>query len=259
MPLAACTPDAAHFAAPRCHNCGAGLDAAYCGQCGQKRAHRFGLRAVGGEAWQNYRLFEMDNVRAAWHLLRAPGTVAREFVLGARTRHVHPLKLLAVAIGALLLVLNQVAYLDSRFSNVNQAMETIKAYANWSFSLGIVAIVGSSWLVLRRGQPFNFTEHLVLGVYAHFLVISASVISLLPTLVWRAPSWLAAHKAAAGLYMPMVEAALVGLAFGQFFALRGAGGRLRLFVAIALFAALKWALIRLYATVLAKLWFAGWL
>lgn len=250
-------PDAAHFAAPVCRNCGAALHSPFCGECGQPRARRFGVRAVGGEAWQNYRLFELEIVQSAWRLLRAPGRVAREFVLGARSRHVHPLKLLLASIAALLLVLNQAAYLDSQYGNVNLAMQTIKAYANWSFSLGIVAIVAASTLVLRWRQPFNFTEHLVLGVYAHFLVISANVLNLLPTLVWRSPEWLAAHKAAANLYMPLIEMALVGATFRQFFALRGRGENLRLFAAVAVFAVLKWALIRLYATALAKLWFAG--
>lgn len=257
MEVSACRPDAAHFAAPVCHNCGAVLATPFCGQCGQQRARRFGLRSVGGEAWQNYRWFEFALLQAAWQLLRAPGRVAREFVLGARTRHTHPLKLLLIAIGLLLLVLNQAAYLDSRFGNVNQAMAQVKAYANWAFSLGIVAIVAASWTLLRRGQPFNFTEHLVLGVYAHFLVIAANLLNLLPTLVWRAPGWLLAHKAAANLYMPAIEMLIVAIAFRQFFALQGRTQLLRLAAATLLFAGLKWALSRLYAVILAKLWFAG--
>mgnify|MGYP003515994535 CR=1 FL=1 len=77
-------PNAAYFDAPVCHNCGAALATAYCGACGQKRARRLDFGAVRIEAWQSYRLFEMSLVKGALRMARAPGLVAREFVLGAR-------------------------------------------------------------------------------------------------------------------------------------------------------------------------------
>lgn len=245
--------DIAHFASSICHNCGASLTAQYCGECGQKRAKRLGLLSVGGEAWQNLRLFEMDTVNSVRAVLVGPGIVAREYVLGVRKRHVHPLKLLLIAIGLLLLTLSQTSYLDSQNAHVSKAMELVRAYGNWSFSLGIVAIVSASWSVLSWRQPFNLTEHLVLGVYTHFLIILASVANLAPTMLMRAPSFLATHKYWSATYMPIVEAGLVALACRQFFKLQWRRDGWRLLLTIAVFLAVKWLLLRLYAIALVKL------
>jgi hypothetical protein len=246
-------PDAAHFAAPQCRNCGAALATDYCGGCGQKRARRLDLRAVGSEAWQSYRLFEMSLVKGAWRMLHAPGVVAREFVLGARAKHVHPLKLLLIAIGVMLLVLARTSALDAQDATVGKAMELVRAYANWSFSLGIVAIVGASMAVLRWRQPFNFTEHLVLGVYTHFLVIVASIANKLPLLVLRAPSFLAAHKQWSAWPMNAIEALVVVLVFRQFFQLSWRRDGWRLLLVAVVFVALKFALLTLFGKIVAKI------
>lgn len=247
------TPDAAHFGAPRCHNCGAALAGRYCGECGQARARRFGLRAVGGEAWQNWRLFEWDVLRSAWRLATRPGAVAREYVLGARKRHVHPLKLLLFAIGLLLLVLARSNYLEASSSRGNAAMELVRSWSNWSFSLGIVAILAASWLFFRRRGGYNLAEHLVLAVYCHFLVICASVVNKLPTLLWRSPEFLAAHKAASTWFMDGVGMLILALAFTQFFGLGSRRDAVRLFGALLLFVGLKWMLLRLYAWLIVQI------
>jgi hypothetical protein len=242
-----------HFAAPLCRNCGATLDTPFCAQCGQPRAKRFGVAAVGSEAWQNWRWFELDTLRSALRLIAKPGTVAREFVLGARKKHVHPLKLLLVAIGLLLLVLAQSRYLDSADANLSRVMALVRDYAKWSFSLGIVAIFSASMLVFRRRLGHNATEHLVLATYIHFLIVAASVINLLPTLVWHTPAFLAAHKAASTIYMNFVEAAIVMLALRQFFLIELPREAWRLLLAGLAFAAIKWLLLRLYAMALVKI------
>ena len=245
-------PDAAHFAAPLCHNCGAALATAFCGACGQKRAQRLDFGAVRSEAWQSYRLFELSMVKGALRMLRAPGLVAREFVLGARAKHVHPLKLLLVAIGLMLLVLTRLDALVSQDASVSHVRELVRAYANWSFSLGILAIVGASVVVLRWRQPFNLTEHLVLGVYTHFLVIVANLVNKLPLLVLRYPAFLAAHKAWSVGPMDALEALIVVFVFRQFFQLSWRRDWWRLLLAAAAFVAFKTALIRLFSFVLLK-------
>jgi hypothetical protein len=239
-------PDAAHFAAPVCHNCGAAMDQAHCGKCGQPRARRFGARAVGSEAWQNWRWFEWDVLRSAWRLLTRPGVVAREYVMGARKRHVHPLKLLLTAIGLLLLVLARGNYLDASSTSANATMELLRSWSNWSFSLGIVAILAVSWIGFRRRGGYNATEHLVLAVYCHFLVICASVLNKLPTLVWRSPEFLAAHKQGSTWFMDGVGMLILAVAFTQFFHLDLRRDALRLLVALIAFVAIKWLLVRLY-------------
>ena len=154
LPIQPTRPDAAHFAAPVCRHCDAPLHTKYCGQCGQKKAERLGRRAIGTEIWQNWRLFELAVLKAGWRVLRWPGRVAREYVLGARTRHLHPLKLLLLAIGTMLLVLGSSKLLDSQDAQLNRAMELVRAYSNWSFSLAIFAIAASSLLVFARRGGF---------------------------------------------------------------------------------------------------------
>jgi hypothetical protein len=245
-------PSAAHFDAPVCRNCGAAMATPYCGRCGQKRAQRLDLGAVRAEAWQSYRVFEFGIVKAAWRLAHSPGVVAREYVLGARARHVHPLKLLLVAIGVQLLVLARTHHLDTRDAQLSQVMELVRAYANWSFSLGIFAIVGASLLVLRWRHAYNLTEHLVLGVYVHFLVIVANILNQLPVLAFRDPAFLALHRQWSAWPMDGVEAAIMVFAFAQFFRLDAVRDAWRLLLAAAAFVALKYLLVRLYSYALVK-------
>lgn len=246
-------PDAAHFAAARCHNCGSALTTAYCGGCGQARARRFGLRAVGGEAWQSWRLFEWDVLRSAWRLATQPGVVARDYVLGARKRHVHPLKLLLFAIGLLLVVLARSNYLEASNGRANAVMELVRSWSNWSFSLGILAILASSWIVFRRRGGYNLAEHLVLAVYCHFLVICVSVLNKLPTLLWPSPEFLAMHKAATVWFMDGAGMLILALAFSQFFGLAWRRDALRLLTALFVFVGLKWLLLRLYALLIVQI------
>lgn len=246
-------PGAAHFVAADCHNCGATLTTPFCGHCGQERAKRLNVLSIGSEAWQSYRLFEFSVIKAAWRLLRAPGLVAHEFVLGRRKQHVHPLKLLLIAIGLLLLVLSQSNMLESENVNVSKAMLIVRAYAKWSFSIGIVAIVCASMTLFAWRRPYNVTEHLVLGVYCHFLIIVLSIVNLLPTLLFRDPQWLALHKSWSGWPLDVIEAGIVMRAFRQFFGLSWRKHALRLLAAGLLFVIGKWALLRLYALALVKL------
>ncbi len=252
-PIAAPVLTDAHFAAPTCHNCGQPLDSPFCPACGQKRAERFRVTTIASEAWDKVRVFEFSTLAAIWRTLVGPGRVAREFVLGARKKHVHPLKLLLIAIGVLLLVLAQSRYLNSANAGVNRAMELAQNYGQWSFSIGIVAILATSCLVFWRRLGYNFTEHLVLAIYGHFLIILASIVNLLPTLLWRAPSFLAAHKMYSAWYMDAVEMLIVGVSFQQFFLLDLKRHWWRLLLAVLLFAGIKWLLLRGFAWLLVKL------
>ncbi|MDC8015132.1 DUF3667 domain-containing protein [Tahibacter soli] len=244
--------DAAHYDAPVCRNCGAALATPFCGACGQERARRLGVRAAGREAWNAWRLFELKLVKAAANLVLRPGTVARDYVLGKRTAHPHPAKLLAFAIGVLLVVLARANYLDASNASVGRAMALVRGWSNLSFSLGIVAVLAASFAAFGR-RGYNATEHLVLAAYCQTVVIAASVLTKLPMLAYRAPAFLAAHKAWSAWALDVVGCLVVAIAFKQFFLvdLRRDGWRLAL--AVAVFLACKWTLVRAYARVLAEL------
>lgn len=241
--------DEAHFAAARCHNCGQPLDSPFCPACGQKKAERFKLTTIASEAWDKVRVFEFSTLQAIWRTLVGPGRVAREFVLGARKKHVHPLKLLLIAIGVLLLVMARLRFLDAQ---VSQVIALAQSYAQWSFSLGIVAILTASCLTLWRRCGYNFTEHVVLAIYTHFVVICASTLNMLPKLFLRTPEFLAAHKAWSAWGMGALEAGIVAIAFAQFFALDWRRDFLRLLLAVIAFSAIKRLLELGFAQLLVK-------
>lgn len=243
--------DAALFAPDVCRNCGAMLTAPHCGACGQKKVARLGHGQLRTEAWESYRLFDMGLVHATLRVIAGPGTVAREYVLGARKRHMHPLKLLLVMIGFLLLVQSQVAYLDSADGTINRAMALVKSYAKWSFSVGILAILAASKLTMPRRLGYNLIEHLVLATYTHALVIGANVLNLM-TLLAMPRAWLPAHKQASLVYMTGFEAAIVAVAFAQFFNL-GRRDAWRLALAVLAFLLIKHALLYGYGRVVLKL------
>lgn len=245
--------DEAHFAAPLCRNCGQPLQSPYCAVCGQKKAERFKLTTIASEAWDKVRVFDFDTLTSIGRVVVGPGRVAREFVLGARKKHVHPLKLLLIAIGVLLLVLAQSRYLDSANAELSRAMQLMQSYGQWSFSIALVAILAASNLVFWRRLGYNFTEHLVLAIYVQFLLILASILTLLPTLIWRAPAFLAVHKAYSTWHLDPVALLIVGIALRQFFLLDLRRDWWRLLAAVLLFAGIKWLLFQGFALLLVKL------
>jgi hypothetical protein len=253
LPLPSDSPSTAYFDAACCRNCGAALHGPHCAQCGQKKSQRLGLGNLRSEAWEKLRLFELDALQSTLRLLTHPGRVAREYVLGMRKRHTHPLKLLLLAIAVLLLVLAQTRYLDSANANVSKTLAVIRKYAEWSFSLGLAAVWLASMAAFRRGRGYNAAEHLVLALYTQFLIILVNIVNQLPLLVLRAPEWLAWHRAWSGRYMDLIEPALVLLACSQFFQLDLRRDGWRLLLAGAAFVASKKILIYLYSWLLVKL------
>ena len=236
----------AHFSGRACLNCGEALQGRYCSACGQKKVGRLGLPDLRAEAWQKLRMFELDVLKASLGALLQPGRVARAFVLGERKKHMHPLALLLSAVVALLLMLDQTGYLATSQATLSKALELVRAYSKWSFTLGLFAILIAS-LAIFRNAGFNLVEHLVLAAYTQVSVILANVLNLAPLLFWRGAEAVAAHKAASGWYMNAVETAIVAFAYFRFFRLDVARGWWRVALAGLLFFLAKKMLIYLYA------------
>jgi hypothetical protein len=123
----------------------------------------------------------------------------------------------------------------------------VQGYANWSFSLGILAILAGSWLVYRRRLNYNFIEHAVLAVYCQILVIAAVLINLLPTLIWDSPQFVRDYKAVSGGYLYAFKVVIVALAYRQFFLIELRREWPRLIAATLTYMATSWVLLRLYA------------
>jgi predicted Fe-S protein YdhL (DUF1289 family) len=242
----------AWFAEPTCRNCGVAMTTAYCGGCGQKAARRFAWGDFRKETWDRLRVFELQSVRTLGRLVVAPGTVARDYVLGRRTTYMHPLKLLVatVAILVLLLAANQYfgVYAGGRRDAVLKRMASqVLAYSNWSFSLGIVAIVAAARIAFRGRLGYNIIEVAVLAIYCQSIVLAFISLNLLPTLIWRDPSVVLAHKAASQIYVPVLKTLVVAVAYRQFYCLSWRNDWPRLVLACMMFAAINWTLLRLYA------------
>jgi hypothetical protein len=207
------------FEEPICRNCGQSFSDKYCHVCGQKKAQRLSCSHLRDEVWEKIRWFETDMAKSAFHVVMKPGTVAREYVLGQRKSHTHPLKLLLAAIVVLLLVIAQVDYLGTQDARLSRAVVLVQSWSKWSFSLGILAILIASNIVFWTRQGFNFIEHLVLATYAHYVIIVANIINVSPLLLDSSAQTVKSHRFYAGFYMPLVEIGIVFFAFGQFFAI----------------------------------------
>ena len=122
----------------------------------------------------------------------------------------------------------------------------VAAWARWSFSLGLLAVLAATWTVLRRRGGYNPVEHLVLAAYVQFVVIAANVLNLLPLLVLDASRWAAPWRQAASWYMTPLELAVVAVACKQFFHLRWRGDGWRIAMLLAVFFLCKKALLLAY-------------
>ncbi|HZF68884.1 MAG TPA: DUF3667 domain-containing protein [Gemmatirosa sp.] len=103
MPLAASPPSAA---APRCANCGAAAERAFCPECGQEQhdLHR-SLRGVLGELLDAVAGWD-GKIPATFRLLLLhPGALTAEFLGGRRTRYLRPLRVFLLASVTLVLAL----------------------------------------------------------------------------------------------------------------------------------------------------------
>lgn len=243
----------AYFEAAVCRNCGAALDTPFCSQCGQKKARRFAWRDLRRETWEHWRLFELTSASTLWRLVTSPGYVAREYAMGMRKRHMHPLKLLLLMVAALVLMLARNRYFEhfSQFRGadtpVAQMAALVQGYANWSFTTGIIAVFAGSYLVFRGRLGYNAIEHAVLAVYCQILVIAVIVLNLVPTLVWTSPDFIRAYKSASAQYLYAFKILIVAVAYRQFFLVQLRREWPRLLAAVIVYLACSWLIVRVYA------------
>lgn len=94
--------------------------------------------------------------------------------LERRKDHLHPLTLLLLAIGMLLLVLGHTDYPKPELPSEAAARmyALVSAYSKWSFSLGAAATYASAWLLFRRRLGYNATELLALALCCQAVFIA---------------------------------------------------------------------------------------
>jgi len=247
-----------HFTASGpCLNCGHAMDAKFCPQCGQKRSERLSAGTLLSEAWERLRVFEADLARSALKVMLQPGVVARAYVLGARKKHVHPLKLLLTAIVVLVLLVERTGYLEGASAQASRAMEVVRTYAQWSFSLGVLAIFLASLAVFWLDRTYRMIELAVLAIYTHFAVLVFNIANLAPLLVFSGAEAVQKHRFWSAHYKDWAEGAIVMIAFAQFFEVDWRRRWWRPLLAAVSFVLLKKAIIHLGAQALVRLIFAG--
>ncbi|QTD44174.1 DUF3667 domain-containing protein [Ottowia testudinis] len=237
------------FTTDQCLNCGALLSGTFCAACGQKKAARIGAKTVRTETWERFRWFEWGPIKKALRVIPQPGTVARQYVMGMRKDHMHPMSLLLLVIGFLLIALGYTDYLKPEFpSEVAARMyELVKNYSKWSFSVGIVAVFISTWALFRKRMGYNLTELLAFSIYCQAVFIALQMANQLPLVLVKTPEMLKWHKTWSPWYMTGIQAVMLMVALKQFFLVDVRREGWRLLAAGALFAGLKWQATQLYA------------
>lgn len=90
--------------------------------------------------------------------------------------------------------------------------ERVLAWANWSFSLGNVAIFATSLAVFRRRLWYNALEHAVLAIYVQALILDVITVNLWPTLIWHDYTFLPWHKQVSQCAIPAIKVLIVAAA-----------------------------------------------
>jgi hypothetical protein len=172
--------------------------------------------------------------------------------MGRRAAHMHPLKLLIALIAILVLLLAANQYFGHYSygggnAHVGRMGQRIMAYANWSFSLGIVAMFVGAWTMFRRRLRYNTIEVAVLPVCCQSIILAIVLINMLPTLIWRGADFIVWHKSVAQYYVPVIKLAIGAVGYRQFFLIRLRSEWPRLLLACLIYATVNWVLLRLYA------------
>ena len=77
-----------------CLNCGTELNGEFCHNCGQKANNSNStIKGFVLEYLNNAFLWDTNQVRTIWQLMRRPGFLTKEFIAGKYVSYVHPLKL----------------------------------------------------------------------------------------------------------------------------------------------------------------------
>jgi hypothetical protein len=172
----------------RCLNCGAGLEAAFCGACGQRAAtHRFTVPRLLRDAASGVLSFDSATLRTAHALVTRPGAFIRAYLSGRRQGYVGPLRyyliVVALNVGAAALLRHRAADARGRASTGTFWDENFVALQiGAAFAVLALLVSATQHLLLQRRAGYTLAEHYGFALY----VVAQSV---LVTLAVRLALW----------------------------------------------------------------------
>lgn len=174
-----------------CLNCSSGLGTGYkfCPTCGQKAAtHRLNFHEIAHDAVHYVTHADKGIFHLLRQLARRPGTVAREYIDGKRTKYFKPINLFLIVGTILVFMTTRFHMVDfARVKNIEAAAARTKdpvkqqylyklakragnvshfmgKYSNVANMLATPLFALVFWLFYRK-QRFSFLEHLVASLY----------------------------------------------------------------------------------------------
>ncbi|GAB4039179.1 hypothetical protein GCM10028809_59560 [Spirosoma gilvum] len=182
--------------------------------------------------------------------------MAKEYIAGKRKTNYHPGKLLVLSIALLAVVITKTNYLTSTSTNTLKITAIIQTYSNWSFSLGILAIVISVFSCFSWKYSYNLTEYVILSMYCHFVILMIRVISLVPGFWVDHALWIDFQKQYAPLYTNLADLVILARAYGQFFGLTFKNDWVRFLGALVVYMLVKKYIILAYVWLIVQLYVA---
>lgn len=198
----------------RCLNCGAGLVAAYCAECGQKAGQlNPTVRELLHDVWHEVLHIDGKVLVTARALLSRPGFLTREYFAGRRAQYVRPLRLYlifsVIYFGAIQLLPADAARrsgfniefrpsANETAADVQAAIEArgfesqeearaatnqaLTHYIPHAFFILVPFFALLVWLVTRR-SGLNYPQHLYFALHVHAAAFAISAISQVAWLV----------------------------------------------------------------------------
>ncbi|GER59644.1 hypothetical protein ULMA_17520 [Patiriisocius marinus] len=195
-----------------CKNCkrALSLEDKYCNECGAKVInHRLTLKHFFSETVEN--MFSIDTnkpLRTVVDLILKPAKVIGGYIDGVRKKYLNPFAFFTLAItlsGLYYYLINNVfsellegtmnfgkVQTEGEKEMTKNMFDTIFEYQTFIFFLSIPLLALISRLVFLKNKKYNYTEHLIINLYAYSLTSIIMVLFYLATL-WNVNLYIAAN------------------------------------------------------------------
>ena len=195
-----------------CKNCTVALqpDYDFCPKCSQKtNLHRISMHEIAHDGIHYFTHADKGIFSLLRDLVKKGGTVARDYVEGKRKKYFPPLNFFLIVAALNLFAINvdeqsvrpdmgreqamayyqinnptQKAAFARIYDRQVEAIDFIKRHSNKTVLIMLPLMALVFWLFYRKG-PYNFTEHLIAGMYMYGFCTLAFVAMALLNLIFK--------------------------------------------------------------------------